>query len=109
LAFSALTIIFAKFWLKMNISPWDENDLEGLLEFPKQMLFMHYGPWMSWPMLFVHLPIIILCGVWLKIALPHSERPESLAASVSMPAAVERCESPSSGCFQPPRGVSVRR
>ena len=43
-----LTILFAQFFLKINYSPWLGGDYAGLLEFPKQLYFMHIGAWMSW-------------------------------------------------------------
>jgi len=65
-AFFALSILYAQFWLKLNVAPWTGDDQGGLLDFPKQMLFMHYGPWMSWPSYFIQLPIVILSGLWLR-------------------------------------------
>jgi hypothetical protein len=43
------SIFFAQFWLPLNIAPWTGGDSDGLQQFPKQLLFMHYGLWMSWP------------------------------------------------------------
>lgn len=44
---SALTILLAQFWMRINFEPWPQPDNAGLLEFPKQLFFMHYGLWMS--------------------------------------------------------------
>ena len=46
-AFGVLTVLYGQFWLKINLAPWVGGDYEGLQEFPKQVLFMHYGFWMS--------------------------------------------------------------
>ena len=52
-AFGVLTVLYAQFWLKINLAPWVGGDFDGLLEFPKQIFFMHYGFWMSdWAYLF---------------------------------------------------------
>lgn len=61
-----LTILYSQFWLKLNISPWMLPDNEGLQDFPKQLYFMHYGLWMSWPSYLIQLPILILSTIWLK-------------------------------------------
>jgi hypothetical protein len=65
-SFFALSVLYAQFWLKLNIAPWTGSDQGGLLDFPKQMLFMHYGPWMSWPSYIIQLPVVILSGFWLR-------------------------------------------
>ncbi|MBP8250265.1 MAG: hypothetical protein KAX72_09195 [Chitinophagales bacterium] len=62
--FAILTVLFAQFWLKINIAPWSGGEYEQLLEFPKQMFFFHYGFWMSWPSYLVQFPIVLL-GVFL--------------------------------------------
>lgn len=65
-AFVFLSIASAQFWLPMNLRPWTGDDVEGLSDFPKQLLFMHYGPWMSWQSYLIQLPIVILGGLWLR-------------------------------------------
>ena len=64
--FAILTVIYAQFWMKINLAPWPEPDYEWLLEFPKQIYFMHYGYWMSWPSYLIQLPIVILSTLWLR-------------------------------------------
>ena len=64
--FFALSVLYAQFWLKINLAPWTGDDMAGLLEFPKQMFFMHYGPWMSWFSYLVQFPVVILSGFLLK-------------------------------------------
>ncbi|CAD6542189.1 hypothetical protein ACFQ3P_20695 [Paraburkholderia sabiae] len=72
IAFFALAILYAQFWLKLNLAPWTGGDGDGLLDFPKQMLFMHYGPWMSWPSYLIQLPIVVLSGILLRRLLRSS-------------------------------------
>ncbi|MFT4116879.1 hypothetical protein [Bradyrhizobium sp.] len=62
--FAALTILNGQIWLKFNIAPWVGNDYADLTEFPKQMYFLHYGPWMGWPAYLVQLPLV-LAAAWL--------------------------------------------
>ena len=63
--FAALTVVYAQFWMKINLAPWSPQDLEGLLEFPKQVYFMHYGLWMSWWSYVIQLTVLVLSAVWL--------------------------------------------
>lgn len=65
-ALIVLTIIFGQFWLQINIVPWLPPDYEGILTFPKQLYFMHYGLWMSWTSYLLQLPAVILSAVWLR-------------------------------------------
>ena len=60
-----LTIMFAQFWMKLIWVPWSSQDLQGLLKFPKQLYFMHYGLWMSWWSYSIQLVVLILSAVWL--------------------------------------------
>jgi hypothetical protein len=46
--FGLLTVLLAQFWMKLNVGRWGSDDYADLLEFPKQLYFMHYGPWMAW-------------------------------------------------------------
>ncbi len=46
--YATLVFLYSQFWMKINLAPWTGRDSEGLLEFPKQLLFMHYGLWMNW-------------------------------------------------------------
>ena len=64
--FIFLTVIYAQFWMKINVAPWLSPDGEGLQDFPKQLYFMHYGLWMSWLTYLVQLPIIIISAFLLK-------------------------------------------
>lgn len=65
IAFATLTVLLAKFWLPLNIAPWTGADDEGLLSFPKQMVFMHYGPWINSTMYALQAIGITLAGFWL--------------------------------------------
>ena len=47
--FAVMTLLFSQFWLKINIAPWTKEIYDGLGDFPKQLYFMHYGFFMSWP------------------------------------------------------------
>lgn len=67
--FAALTILNAQIWLKFNIGPWEGNDYADLTEFPKQMYFLHYGPWMGWPAYLAQLPLVLVAGYLLWIAM----------------------------------------
>jgi hypothetical protein len=62
----ALTVVYSQFWMKINLSPWTGSDTAGLLEFPKQMLFMHYGLWMNWTSYLVQLTILFFSAIWLS-------------------------------------------
>ena len=64
-AFSLLAVLAAQFWLPINVSPWNPPDHAGLLEFPKQLFFMHYGLWMSWLSYSIQLPVILAGVLWL--------------------------------------------
>lgn len=61
-----LTILYAQFWLKLNIAPWLGGDFDMLQEFPKQMYFMHYGLWMGWWAYFIQLVALTLSFLWLR-------------------------------------------
>ena len=63
--FAALTILYAQFWLKLNLAPWSSGELDGLFVFPKQLFMMHYGWWMSSWTYLLHLPILVLSAVLL--------------------------------------------
>ena len=41
--------VLAQFWLPINLIAWRGGDFDGIMEFPKQLYFMHYGLWMGWP------------------------------------------------------------
>ena len=64
--FAILTIIYAQFWMKINLAPWPTNDFEGIKQFPKQIYFMHYGFWMNWLAYLIQLPIVIYTTMRLK-------------------------------------------
>lgn len=63
--FVVLTVLYAQFWMKLNLAPWFGADNEGLLEFPKQLFFMHYGLWMSWWSYAIQLVVLLLSIVLL--------------------------------------------
>lgn len=65
-AFTALTILYAQFWMKINLAPWPGGDYEHLFEFPKQVFFMHYGLWMNWWSYSFQLCAIVLSALWLR-------------------------------------------
>ncbi|MEX3954878.1 hypothetical protein [Trinickia sp. EG282A] len=73
-AFLALSVASAQFWLPMNLRPWTGADVDGLLEFPKQLLFMHYGPWMSWSSYLIQLAVVLLSAAWLRGTLLIDEK-----------------------------------
>lgn len=65
-AFIFLTILYAQFWMKINLAPWVGGEFEGLQEFPKQIYFMHYGLWMGWWAYCVQFVVILLSVLWLR-------------------------------------------
>jgi len=65
-AFFVLSVLYAQFWMKLNLAPWKQPDYDGLLEFPKQVYLMHYGLWMSWWAYLVQLSALALSIVWLR-------------------------------------------
>ncbi len=74
-AFAALTILSAQFWMKINLAPW--SDQNEIVDFPRQIYFMHYGLWMNWRSYSVQLSALALGALWLRSTL----RPASRAAS----------------------------
>lgn len=60
------TVLYAQFWLVINVSPWLSLDYASLLEFPVQLYFMHYGLWMSWFSYFLQLSVVIISAVLLR-------------------------------------------
>ncbi len=64
--FASLTILYAQFWMKINLAPWSSNEYEGLLDFPKQVFFMHYGLWMNWLAYLVQLFAIVVSFLLLR-------------------------------------------
>jgi hypothetical protein len=75
---AALTIVFAQFWLKMNLAPWSPGIYDDLSVFPKQVLFMHYGLWMGWWAYLGQFAFVALCIGWLRRAVRPGRRTESL-------------------------------
>ena len=62
---AALTVVYAQFWMKLNLAPWLPQDMAYPLKFPQQVYFMHYGLWMSWWAYFVQLTAVVLSAIWL--------------------------------------------
>ena len=62
-AFAFISIAFAQFWLPLNYVRWNNNDYIDLLVFPKQLLFMHYGLWMSWTGYVFQGIMLLVCGI----------------------------------------------
>jgi len=60
-----LIVIYSKFWLPINIVTWDANDYANILQFPKQLYFMHYGLWMSWTSYLLQVPLVLASTIWL--------------------------------------------
>ncbi len=63
--FAGLTVVYAQFWMKLNLTPWLPQDMAYPLKFPQQVYFMHYGLWMSWWAYFVQLTVVVLSAIWL--------------------------------------------
>jgi hypothetical protein len=63
-----LTVLYAQFWMKLNLAPWLGGDSEGLQEFPKQIYFMHYGLWMSWWAYVIQFIALVISALWLHKA-----------------------------------------
>ncbi|WP_144158596.1 hypothetical protein [Paraburkholderia sp. BCC1885] len=81
-ALAVLTIVFGQFWLQINIMQWLPPDYGGILTFPKQLYFMHYGLWMSWMSYLLQLPVVVLSAIWLRRTLSkfnaaHEESPRT--------------------------------
>ena len=64
-AFAAASLFFAQFWLPLNYLRWDRQDFQNLLVLPKQLYFMHYGLWMSWPAYVAQSLALLIVGIWL--------------------------------------------
>jgi len=72
LAFVMLTLLYAQFWMKLNLAPWPPGDYDGIADFPKQMLFMHHGRWMNWWSYSLQLAGIGLSLLWLRHAMKRT-------------------------------------
>jgi len=72
-ALIALTIAYGQFWLPINIVSWQPPDFDGLLDFPKQLYFMHYGLFMSWASYFIQLLALVLSALWLYSSAERSK------------------------------------
>jgi hypothetical protein len=86
-AFAALTVMYAQFWMKLTLAPWLPPDDEGLLNYPKQLYFMHYGLWMNWWTYSIQLITLVLSALWLyktvsKVGLTEYERVSCRAISL---------------------------
>jgi hypothetical protein len=73
IVFGVLTLLLAQFWLKINFEPWVGPADDNLKSFPKQLYFMHYGLWMSWPTFAVQL---LLAGITI-VLMKKSLEPKS--------------------------------
>lgn len=58
-----LALVTSRFWLSVNIAPWDASALSNLMKFPAQLFFMNSGPWMSNRMYLVFLMYIIVFSI----------------------------------------------
>jgi hypothetical protein len=65
-AFVVLTMLLSQFWLPINAVDWTGGDEEKLLEFPKQLWFMHLGFWMGWPAYIAQSVAFFLASAWLR-------------------------------------------
>ena len=74
--FIFLTVVYAQFWMKINYTSWVSSDFADLLVFPKQLLFMHYGLWMSWVTYFIQLIVIIISAILLLRTIGNAVRHE---------------------------------
>lgn len=54
-----------------------------LLEFPKQLYFMHYGVWMSWPAYLVQSLLLVLSAVWIYKNLAETGRAPMIRPGVA--------------------------
>jgi len=63
---TALTILYAQFWMRFNLATWSTSDYEGLKEYPKQLYIMHYGLWMNWWSYIIQFAAIVLSAMWLS-------------------------------------------
>jgi hypothetical protein len=64
-AFAVISVVYAQFWMKLTLAPWLPPDDEGLLNYPKQLYFMHYGLWMNWWTYSIQLITLVLSALWL--------------------------------------------
>lgn len=69
-----LSLILSRFWLKINIAPWDSLHSSNFLDFPMQMYFMTQGPWLSNKMYFLLLFITLIVSVIVSIITSHMKR-----------------------------------
>jgi hypothetical protein len=72
--FAGLSVIWAQFWMKINLAPWLGHDQLGLLEFPKQIYFMHYGLWMSWTSYLIQFPALVISALILRAAATQAHK-----------------------------------
>jgi hypothetical protein len=64
-AFAILTVLYAQFWMKINLAPWPAPDNQGLQNYPKQLYFMHYGLWMGWWPYVIQSIALVISAIWL--------------------------------------------
>lgn len=86
----ALTVLYAQFWMKLNLAPWSGDDHEGLQDFPKQVLFMHYGLWMGWWAYVIQLGTLVFSAIWLhKTVIKVGGTKDQCQAASNFPPVVE--------------------
>jgi hypothetical protein len=74
--FATLTVVYAQFWMKLNLAPWSGGDYEGLQDYPKQVYFMHYGLWMNWWSYCIQLIALVLSAISLHNTISKVEATE---------------------------------
>ena len=77
-AFGILTILYAQFWLRINIAPWHGEMCDGLEVFPKQIYFMHFGLWMSSYAYAIYLSVGVVSMLWLWRTIGPANKPVSM-------------------------------
>jgi hypothetical protein len=63
ISFFCLSLLYSKFWFKLNISEFHDDVPGGFQQFPDQTYFMSLGPWMSYDMYLLQGTLVLLTGV----------------------------------------------
>jgi hypothetical protein len=67
--FFALTILLGQWWLPLTVTTWRGGDYERLLEWPKQLYYMHFGLWLSTSAYLVDVGLVFLCLLLIRRSL----------------------------------------
>lgn len=88
ISFALLSMFFAHFWLPLNWGRWPTPDHADLLEFPKQIYFLHFGYWMGWPAFVAQSLMVLAAGWWIRYTLVNPAASRDGAANAGAAASL---------------------